>query len=203
MRPSCSNASKKCLQVKVKVKVYVVCAKLTLVRQLLFSLHCHFLFHEPQSQRNHTAKDHLPHRFEDSMDSQPAAGDVDVFRAGIARVLSTLTDAIDDETATTIIRFALLSVDMDVERLKILVIMIYNSTTLSSKCVVRLLMKLLQLTPPSLRANITNRSGKSVLLTTFRVTRSFLLQECQPDFEGTITKAVWSPKPIMVAAALF
>jgi hypothetical protein len=134
---------------------------------------------------------------------EPESDDADVFRAGIALVLSTLTDAIDDKTATTIIRFALLAVDMDVEKLKILVIMIYNSTTLSSKCVAKLLLKLLELTPLNIQANITKTSGKVVSLVAFELTRSFLLDECQPDFETTITKAVWSPKSIMVAAALF
>lgn len=135
------------------------------------------------------------------MDPQP--GDADVFRAGIAPVLSTLTDAIDDETATTIIRFALLAVGKDAEKLKILVIVIYNSTTPSSKCVAKLLLKLLELTPLDIQANVTKTPGKVASLASFELNRSFLLDKCQTGFETTITKAVWSPKPIMVAVALF
>jgi hypothetical protein len=134
---------------------------------------------------------------------EPESDDAVAFRAGIERVLSTLTDAIDDATATTIIRFALLAVNKDAEKLEILVITIYNSTTPSSKCIAKLLIKLLAFTPPSIQSNITKTSGNTVLSTGFEVTRFFLLGECQSDFEATITKAVWSPKPIMVTAALF
>jgi hypothetical protein len=134
---------------------------------------------------------------------KPESDDAVAFRAGMARVLSTLTDAIDDATATTIIRFSLLAVDIYVERLKILIITIYNSTTLSSKCIAKLLLKLLELTPPYLEANVTRPSGEAILLAGFELTRWLLLQECQLDFEATITKAVWSPKPIIVTNAMF
>jgi hypothetical protein len=109
---------------------------------------------------------------------KPESDDAVAFRAGMARVLSTLTDAIDDATATTIIRFSLLAVDIYVERLKILIITIYNSTTLSSKCIAKLLLKLLELTPPYLEANVTRPSGEAILLAGFELTRWLLLQEC-------------------------
>ena len=40
-------------------------------------------------------------------------------------------------------------------------------------------------------------------LVAFELTRWSVLKECQPDFEATITNAVWSSKSIIVAAALF
>lgn len=136
------------------------------------------------------------------MDSQSFAAVA--FKDGIARVLSTLTDAIDDKTATMIIRFALSAVDKDAEKLKILVIMIYNSTTLSSECVAKLLVKLLDLTPPlDIQDYMTTEFGKLVLRTSLNMTEWLVLQECKSGFKATITQVNWSPKSLIVAEALY
>ncbi|KAG9204339.1 hypothetical protein G6514_001413 [Epicoccum nigrum] len=118
----------------------------------------------------------------------PQYDDADAFKDGIAHTLSmptdTLTDTIDDESATTIIRFALLAVDTDAKKLGILVNTICKSTAPSSKCVAKLPIKLLELTPPNIQENITKGSDSS------------------SDFDDTI-RFLWSPHPIIIAGTLF
>jgi hypothetical protein len=185
MKWSFSNALRNYLQAKVKVEV--VCAKLTLARQLLFSLHRHFLFHKPQSQHTHIAKSPLSHRLKGSIESEPDL--LETFKNDVMQrlstLLSTLTGKINDNTATTIVRFALLAVDMDAEKLRSLVIMFYN------------------LTAPSIQGTKTANSGEVLGATGLDLTRHFVLHECQYDFETTLTQVVWSPKPVVVADTLF
>jgi hypothetical protein len=195
----------------VKVKVKVGGAKSTLARQLLLSLHDHFLFQKPQSQHTHntymlTSLSRLSrYRSYSSMDIQ--YDDADAFEDGIAHTLSmltdTLTDTIDDESATTIIRFALLAVGVDAKKLRTLIIMIYNSTTPSNECIAKLLVKLLDLTPSSIKGRITESSGEVVVSASLNLSRYIILREFQYDFENTIAQVVWSPKPIIVAATVF
>jgi hypothetical protein len=203
MKWSFSNALRNYLQAKVKVKV--VCAKLTLARQLLFSLHRHFLFHKPQSQHTHIAKSPLSHRLKGSIESEPDL--LETFKNDVMQrlstLLSTLTGKINDNTATTIVRFALLAVDMDAEKLRSLVIMFYNLTAPSIECVAKLLVKLLELTPPSIQGTKTANSGEVLGATGLDLTCHFVLHECQYDFETTLTQVVWSPKPVVVADTLF
>lgn len=162
----------------------------------------------PLPQTSVAAHSHCPslsHRSKVNM--EPESDVIKTFKDDVMQLLSTLLlkidDTIDDRTATTIARFALLAVDMDAEKLGILVFMFYNLTTLNGQYVAKLLVKLLQLTPHNIQGNTTKCSGEVVVTQGLDLTRHFVLRECQYDFEAIVTNAIWSPRSIVVADNLF
>lgn len=115
------------------------------------------------------------------------------------QLFSSLTDDTDDETVTSIVRFALQSVGTDAKRLRVLVVDICNMPTASGTFVANLLLKLYKHVPKNI-SDITVRKPK--MLRGKQLCRWLVLDELQHTFEDTIASFSWSDKMIDILAAL-
>lgn len=127
---------------------------------------------------------------------------LEVFKHGTTRLLASLTDEVDHDTADINIRYALFAVGTDAEKLKILVNIIYGMPTSRGDCSASLLVKLLDDTPNNISAVIVKSTGE-VVHKGKHLARHYMLNKCQTDFEPSVTYTVWSTEPFTVAAALY
>lgn len=148
---------------------------------------------------------HLRH-FKSSTNSELATtitdpSSVEVFRYGTTQLIAALPDHIEDNAATSAIRYAMMAVGDDAKKLRILVNAIYYKETDHGDCIATLLVSLIRNTPELISAYVGSKTPQK-LVTGSELGRFLVLTRCQTEHEDTMQSGVWLTKSFFVTVRL-
>lgn len=127
---------------------------------------------------------------------------MEVFRYGTTLLIAALPDHIEDNAATSTIRYAMMAVGDDAEKLRILVNAIYDKETDHGDCIATLLVSLIRNIPGHISAYVGSKTPQK-LVAGSELARFLLLTRCQTEHEDTMQSGVWLTKSFFVTVGLY